>query len=204
MFANPVHALGQRRHSRPGVPPFPLTGLVALMPWYAARLRAGDVLRFSRLPEGLPPEASAEREYCRRTGFRSHLMIPFMVGGPVLGGIGFGTFGREVDWPDALVARMRLVGEVFANALARKVALSPRGVGEESLPALQARAADLTPRERQVMGLVASGMPNKRSATVLGVGEKTIKAHRARVMRKMRADSLPALVRMADRLGIGT
>ena len=67
---------------------------------------------------------------------------------------------------------------------------------------LQARLATLTPREREVFGLVASGLLNKQVAFELGVTEKTIKVHRARVMEKMRAQSLADLVRFADKLNI--
>ena len=63
--------------------------------------------------------------------------------------------------------------------------------------------ATLTPREREVLGLVITGVPNKDIATSLGTSEKTIKAHRARVMQKMQASSLAALVRMAAFLGLG-
>jgi FixJ family two-component response regulator len=58
----------------------------------------------------------------------------------------------------------------------------------------------LTPREREVMDLVVTGLPNKRVAAKLGTTLKTVKTHRARVMRKMRADSLADLVRMSDQL----
>lgn len=67
---------------------------------------------------------------------------------------------------------------------------------------LDQRLARLTPRERQVMGLVATGMLNKQIAGRLGTCERTIKAHRARVMQKMQAGSVAELVRMADRLGV--
>ena len=60
----------------------------------------------------------------------------------------------------------------------------------------QEHFATLTPRERDVMGLVTTGLLNKEIAYTLGTCEKTIKAHRARVMQKMQATSVAELVRM--------
>jgi FixJ family two-component response regulator len=60
----------------------------------------------------------------------------------------------------------------------------------------------LTPREREVMALVVSGLLNKQVGGELGISEITVKAHRGQVMRKMKADSLPNLVGMAARLGL--
>ena len=62
----------------------------------------------------------------------------------------------------------------------------------------------LTDRERQVMSLVVSGLLNKQIALRLGTSEKTVKIHRGRVMQKMKADSLAELVRMSQKLGIGS
>lgn len=66
---------------------------------------------------------------------------------------------------------------------------------------LKSRYVTLTPRERQVFSLVSAGLLNKQIAAELGAAEKTIKQHRGVVMRKMQAESLAALVLMADRLG---
>jgi FixJ family two-component response regulator len=62
--------------------------------------------------------------------------------------------------------------------------------------------ASLTPREREVMVLVVSGLLNKQVGGELGISEITVKAHRGQVMRKMNAESLPDLVTMAARLGL--
>jgi len=65
---------------------------------------------------------------------------------------------------------------------------------------VERRVDRLTPREREVMDLVVAGHPNKRIAADLSISPKTVEAHRAHIMTKMEADSLAALVHMADTL----
>jgi FixJ family two-component response regulator len=67
---------------------------------------------------------------------------------------------------------------------------------------LRKRHESLSPREREVMALVVTGLLNKQVGGELGISEITVKAHRGQVMRKMQADSLPDLVTMAARLGL--
>jgi RNA polymerase sigma factor (sigma-70 family) len=67
---------------------------------------------------------------------------------------------------------------------------------------LKRRYDTLTPREQEVMALVIAGLLNKQIAAELGISEKTVKVHRARVMEKMQVEALAVLVRMAERLGI--
>lgn len=87
--------------------------------------------------------------------------------------------------------------DAVRQALARD---SARLAQEAELAGLRARYDTLTPREREVMSLVVSGLLNKQTAAELGISEITIKVHRAQVMHKMEAGSLAELVRMAERL----
>src|SRR5262249_26835916 len=103
------------------------------LPWYTRTIYRGDVLRLRALPDDLPAEAFHEREYCLRVGLKSHVMIPLKATGAVVGAIGFGSFRGYRDWPDDLVQRLRLVGEIFTNALARKRADEALRAREQSL-----------------------------------------------------------------------
>lgn len=67
---------------------------------------------------------------------------------------------------------------------------------------IQRRVRLLTKRETEVFALVVTGMLNKQIAAALGIGEKTVTVHRARVMEKMRAGSVAELVRLADEAGV--
>ena len=75
-------------------------------------------------------------------------------------------------------------------------------VRRKELKSLEQRLATLSPREREVLEHVVQGQLNKQIAAELGIVEKTIKVHRARVFKKMAAQSLADLVRMSERLGI--
>jgi FixJ family two-component response regulator len=89
------------------------------------------------------------------------------------------------------------------GAVARAIEHSRERIEERRrLADLRRRYQTLTSREREVLALVVAGLLNKQVASELSVTEKTVKVHRARAVRKMGAQSLPALVRMAVRLGI--
>ena len=91
-----------------------------------------------------------------------------------------------------------LLGAIYRAILRSSAARRQQAV----VAALRARFASLTPREGEVMEGVVEGLLNKQIAAQSGTSEKTVKAHRGQVMRKMKARSLPDLVRMAQRLSI--
>jgi FixJ family two-component response regulator len=95
--------------------------------------------------------------------------------------------------------------DVLLNAIRGALEHSRAAVHHDSeIRALRNCYESLTRREREVMALVVSGLLNKQVGGELGISEITVKAHRGQVMRKMKADSLPDLVTMAARLGLGS
>lgn len=117
--------------------------------------------------------------------------VPMTVRAMKAGAIEFLTkpFGDEV-----LLGAVRHAIERSTNALRR----------EAEIGVLRDCYAALTPREREVLVLVVSGLSNKQVGGELGISEITVKAHRGKVMQKMRADSLPNLVKIAARLRLTT
>jgi FixJ family two-component response regulator len=91
--------------------------------------------------------------------------------------------------------------EVLLTAIRQALERSRLALAQEAeIKELRDRYASLTPRERQVMALVVSGLLNKQVGGELGISEITVKAHRGQVMQKMKANSVADLVKMAGRL----
>jgi formate hydrogenlyase transcriptional activator len=103
-----------------GVEPTAQGPLPSQLSWYIAKLQAGEIFVIQSFAQDLPPEAAAEVEYIQRTGLHSHLSIPLRIGGRIIGAVAFSAFKETRVWPDDLIARLKLVGEVFAHAIARK------------------------------------------------------------------------------------
>jgi signal transduction histidine kinase len=103
-----------------GAVPASTTVSLEEIPWVVARLQDAEVVRFSRIDE-LPAEAAAvDRRTYQRLGITSHVEVPLKIGGVLVGALAFSTLGPERVWPDELVQRLQLLGEVFANILSRR------------------------------------------------------------------------------------
>jgi DNA-binding CsgD family transcriptional regulator len=101
----------------PGVPATPRIYVEDLWPGAASKIREGEPFR---VPEDLPAQASAEREYLAQVGLKSQFTIPLKMAGAVVGALGFASFGSHLEWPEDLVLRLGLIGDIFNYSLARK------------------------------------------------------------------------------------
>jgi FixJ family two-component response regulator/signal transduction histidine kinase len=91
------------------------------MPWISAQLAAGKVVRFARFAD-LPPEAAADLPRLRALAIRAAMVVPLTVSGAVIGALSFANATEDRDWSEAVIPRVKLVGEVFAGMLARQAA----------------------------------------------------------------------------------
>lgn len=101
-----------------GIEPLP-RGPFLGRPWLVGEIRAGRVVALAELPDGLPREAAAEDANVRKMGLRSHLSIPLRVGGRIVGALSFGGLRSARTWPEEVITRLTIIGEVFASAVAR-------------------------------------------------------------------------------------
>jgi transcriptional regulator with GAF, ATPase, and Fis domain len=106
--------------ARPGLAPYLTQDVLAELPWYHERVVLGETLRFERFPDDLPAEAEHEKEMVQRTGLKSSLTIPIVVGGRHVCVLATGAIREFRAWPDHIVDRVRLIGQILASALHRK------------------------------------------------------------------------------------
>jgi transcriptional regulator with GAF, ATPase, and Fis domain len=107
--------------ARPGVQSaatsMPVSGR---FPWYHARLRRGEVLRFERVSDELPADAEAERKFAETLPMLSHVGVPLRVGGSWVCALLTATARRHRTWTDTDLAHVRIIGQILANAVHRR------------------------------------------------------------------------------------
>ena len=215
------------RDGHDAMPPGPAPPLL----WYFGELRAGRMIVLANIPSDFPPQAKAEIEYCARTGLRSNLAIPLRVGGRVIGAIAFTAFHRTRALPEDLIVRLKIVGEVFAQALARSRREAELAAALAEITRLKERLeaendyllrhcarprpgqlpASRSPRFNQVLEEIAQVAPT--SATVLLLGDTgtgkelladaihDLSGRRQRPMVKVNCAALPASLIEAELFG---
>ena len=167
-------------------------------PTYARMIHQGMVIR---LPDDMPPDATQEREYFLRVGLKSNVTIPLMVMGTVVGGIGFSSFRSPIRMPDELIPRLRLVGDIFTNALARKRADEALSVKEQSLrrakDGLRQLAAKLLHSQEEERRRIAREMHDDWTQRLAILGIETAKLER---QLDTKATALPLLHAIREQL----
>jgi len=108
-----------RSWTRPGIAPAPRTLAVDAFPWIRARLREGRVVAL-RSADDLPAEAVADRVHLAEMGTRALVAVPLTIRGATVGALWFSARHEERDWPEERLQRFQMLGQVFANTLARR------------------------------------------------------------------------------------
>ncbi|CAB5080378.1 Formate hydrogenlyase transcriptional activator [Olavius algarvensis associated proteobacterium Delta 3] len=121
-----------------GCEPAPAQIAFDQLPWATSKMLRGDIFLFSQVSE-LPDKAARDKAYLRQQGPKSAVVIPLTVAGASTGAVSFTSLGTERPWSDGVVQRLRLVGEIFSNALSRKQADASLHKAFAEIKALQQR-----------------------------------------------------------------
>src|ERR1700720_1557739 len=136
-------------HTAGGIDTLPLDVANDQTPWITEQLLRGNTVKWSHIPDDIPEQASKEKEFADRIGAKSVLSIPVCIDGAVICAFSFTSMRIYRDWPDEMVARLRLVGEIFANAIARKRAAKELEEANHQLRLLSRRLFKVQEKERR-------------------------------------------------------
>lgn len=147
-------------------------------PWLYGRLAANQVIPVSHVKD-LPPEAMAERAVIEAGGIRSALVVPMFANASLVGMLGLDSVEQEKSWPPADVGMLRMVAEIFANALTReryaRELHETNARLQEALTELQRTQKQVVQQERlRALGQMASGVAhdfNNALAPIMGFSE---------------------------------
>jgi signal transduction histidine kinase len=161
-----------------------MTNAAEAIPWITGKIRAGQLIALSSVEE-LPPEASRNLAVARHEGIKSHITIPLRIGGVVVGAALFGAIISEKAWTQIEVQRLKLVAEIFGNALERK--------------RVEAKIRRLSEELRQVSQVVTMGELTASLAHELNQPLGAI-LNNARAARRLLASKTPDLTEVDDAL----
>jgi C4-dicarboxylate-specific signal transduction histidine kinase len=116
---NGLDAIVSHIYAHYGIPTELKTAIVSV-PWFSEKLLSAEPVVLDDLPNSLPAEAQLEREYCKRTGLKAIATLPIFFAGSFFGAISTASFRRKRKWNSLTLKRLRLIGELFANAITRK------------------------------------------------------------------------------------
>jgi PAS domain S-box-containing protein len=136
-------------HTARGIDTVPLDVANDQTPWITEQLLRGNTVKWPRIPDDVPEQALKEKEFACRIGVKSALSIPVCIGGSVICAISFTSMRIHRDWPDEMVARLQLVGEIFANAIARKRSAKDLEEANRQLRLLSRRLFEVQEEERR-------------------------------------------------------
>jgi DNA-binding CsgD family transcriptional regulator len=170
-------------------------------PDYASKVQEGEPFR---VPEDLPPEATAEREYLAQVGLQSQFTIPLKMAGAVVGALGFASFRSPLEWPEGLVLRLGLIGDIFNYSLARKHAYEALQRANQQVRILRKRLAQANEQLQAAVGQALEqkslGRARQQEASRIRQLLDSLKP-REREVFQLVADGLPNK-RIAARLGV--
>jgi transcriptional regulator with GAF, ATPase, and Fis domain len=158
----------------PGRSASPPTFAATDFSWVAEQSRHARVISFTN-PAEIPDEGAADRRLFEKLGIRSFLTLPLWVGGEPVGSLSFLTLDHEIHWPDALLQRLQVVSEVFANAIARQRDRRQREqrfefeqlLVELSTNLIKARSDELHARLAESLAAISSFLGVERSTVAI-------------------------------------
>jgi DNA-binding CsgD family transcriptional regulator len=185
----------------PGVPATPRIYVEDLWPDYASKVQEGEPFR---VPEDLPAQASAEREYLAQVGLESQFTIPLKMAGAVVGALGFASFGSHLQWPEDLVLRLGLIGDIFNHSLARKHAYEALQRANQQVRILRKELAQANEQLQAAVGQALEreslGLARQQEASRIRQLLDSLKPREREVFHLV-ADGMPNK-RIAARLGV--
>ncbi|HXX86475.1 MAG TPA: ATP-binding protein [Casimicrobiaceae bacterium] len=146
-----------------------------MAPTVFRRVSGGEVVALSSI-DNLPPEAEAERQEFRRFGTRALLAVPLVVEGLVIGALSLSDVHGKRSWPDSLIPRVQLIGEVFANVLTRRLYAARVNEAKSETAQYRERLAHLA--RVHTIGEMSAAIAHEVNQPLMAIENYALAAHR--------------------------